>query len=112
MHDIATSNGHLQGNLAGGSGSKTVVADGALPLNYDTIIIDSTAGALALTLADGAPKQVLNIVMEVDGGDAVVTYNGASTATFADVNDALELRFNGSTSDWEVKVNNGSVALA
>jgi len=61
--------------------------------------VDSTSGALALTLADSTVKgQIKKVQMIVDGGDATLTFNTDATIVFADVGDTAELIWNGS--DW------------
>jgi hypothetical protein len=62
---------------------------------YNTTI-DSTSGALALTLAAGTFKgQSRRVQMIVDGGDATLTFNSTSTIVFADVGDVAELVYSG-----------------
>lgn len=62
---------------------------------YNTTI-DSTSGALALTLADSTVTgQLKRIQMIVDNGAATLTFNTTATIVFADVGDTAELVFNG-----------------
>lgn len=110
MHDTATTNGHLNGELKGGSGIVTVTADGTLDINCAVISFDTTGGAIAVTLPDGAQGQKLEVRLDVDGGDAVMTFNGASTATYTTPNQSLFLAFN--AGDWVIDDNVGTVTIA
>lgn len=93
--------------------SAAYVAAGAISLDVDIALVDSTAGAQAMTLADGSGiGEGLKILFVTDGGDLTVTANfvGASnTATFADAGDSLDLVWNGSY--WHV-IGNEGVALS
>lgn len=90
--------------------SDTIAAAGAVSLTVKTTLIDSTVGAIAITLADGTEGQEKIIKMTVDGGDATLTpanlFDG-TTLTFGDVNDSALLKFVGGT--WLVIANNGVV---
>lgn len=90
--------------------SETITAvTGAISLLTEITFIDTTAGAAALTLADGTAGQRKLIKMTVDGGDAVITpanFGDGSTITFADANDSVELLFDGT--DWQLLSNNGT----
>lgn len=88
---------------------QTLAAAGAVDLITLTTRIDS-AGAIALTLADGTNGQVKNIVMGTDGGDATLTpttKTGFSTITFNDAGDGVTLVFI-TTKGWIVTGNNGA----
>lgn len=77
--------------------SETIVAAGALSTETAVSYIDSTVGAIALTLADGVIGQRKTIKMLVDGGDATLTpanFLEGTTLTF-DNTDAAELLFDG-----------------
>lgn len=95
------------GGLTGGV--QTLAAAGAVDLTTLITRIDS-AGAIALTLADGANGQVKIIVMGTDGGDATLTpttKTGYTTITFNDAGDGVTLTFI-TTKGWIVAGNNGA----
>lgn len=95
------------GGLIGGV--QTLAAAGAVNLTTLITRIDS-AGAIALTLADGTNGQVKHIVMGTDGGDATLTpttKTGYSTITFNDAGDGVTLVFI-TTKGWIVAGNNGA----
>lgn len=74
----------------------SITGSGAIPLNRPSLAIDTTGGAIALTLADGFNGQVLILALLADGGDAVITpanLLGATTITMNDVKDAVVLQF-------------------
>lgn len=80
-----------------------VTASGAIDQTKYNHLIDSTAGALALTLgAPTSPRQRLRFQFIVDGGggtnDATLTFNGTSTIVCADLGDYFELQHNGA--EW------------
>lgn len=80
------------------SGPIIILATGAIPLTRDVIIIDSTSGVQALTLADGAMGQKMDVMMKTDGGDSVITpanLSAGTTITFDDVGDSARLVFDG-----------------
>lgn len=87
---------------------QTLAAAGAVDLVTPTTRVDS-AGAIALTLADGTNGQMKNIVMGTDGGDATLTpttKTGFSTIVFNDAGDGCTLVFI-TTKGWIVTGNNG-----
>lgn len=95
------------GGLIGGV--QTLAAAGAVNLTTLVTRIDS-AGAIALTLADGTNGQVKIIVMGTDGGDATLTpttKTGYSTITFNDAGDGVIVTFI-TTKGWIVAANNGA----
>jgi len=95
------------GGLIGGV--QTLAAAGAVNLTTLVTRIDS-AGAIALTLADGTNGQVKIIVMGTDGGDATLTpttKTGYTTITFNDAGDGVTLAFI-TTKGWIVCGNNGA----
>lgn len=95
------------GGLVGGV--QTLAAAGAVDLTTLVTRVDS-AGAIALTLADGTNGQVKIIVMGTDGGDATLTpttKTGYSTITFNDAGDGVTLAFI-TTKGWIVAGNNGA----
>lgn len=90
----------------------TVNASGAINVTIKTHIIETGAGAMALTMADGLyPNQEIMLVMKVDGGgDAVLTPTTANfvTSTLGDVADNITLQWVVGIG-WIVKANNGTV---
>lgn len=90
-------------------GVQTLAAAGAVDLVTSITRIDS-AGAIALTLADGANGQMKSIVMGTDGGDATLTpttKTGFSTIVFNDAGDGVTLVFI-TTKGWICTGNNGA----
>ena len=61
------------GVLIAPDSSETLTGAGAISIDTGITYLDSTAGAMAMTLADGVEGQRKTIMMTVDGGDAVVT---------------------------------------
>lgn len=97
----------LTGGLVGGT--QTLSAAGAVNLTTLTTKVAS-AGAIAITLADGVDGQVKIILMTVDGGDATLTpttKTGFSTITFNDAGDGVTLVFT-TTTGWILVGNNGA----
>jgi hypothetical protein len=90
--------------------SVTYAASGDIDQNIDTAIFDSTAGALAFALLDGAEGDTIALTMSVDGGDVVVTpdnFANGTTITYDDVDDFTVLRF--ANGKWHTVVNTGAV---
>lgn len=88
------------GVLLAPDSSETLVAAGAASVDTSITYFDSTAGAMAVTLADGTEGQIKTLSMLVDGGDVVVTpanYANGTTITFNDAFDTCRLRFTGSS---------------
>lgn len=88
--------------------SQSLSGAGAIALtSYNTYW--TTTGANAATLANGTyVGQVKRITMVVDGGDGTLTptsLSGGTTITFNDVNDFVELQWNGSA--WVIRQNVG-----
>lgn len=105
----ATSLGAVTSTGAFIGGVQTLAAAGAVDLVTLVTRIDS-AGAIALTLADGTNGQMKIIVMGTDGGDATLTpttKTGFSTITFNDAGDGVTLVFI-TTKGWIVCGNNGA----
>lgn len=76
---------------------ETLTESGEISLKTDITLFDTTAGAIAATLADGIEGQEKTLIMTVDGGtDAVVTPTnllGFATITLDDAGDTALLRF-------------------
>ena len=86
----------------------SVTSTGALTLLELNNEIDTTAGAIALTLAGGVVGQMLNLIMIADGGDAVITptnFGNGTTLTLNDVGDSCSLMF--TSGNWWILSNNG-----
>lgn len=79
-----------------------IAINGAIILTNFLTTIDSTGGALALTLANGVVVgQLKKIIFRVDNGDAVVTGNFTGTntiLTFSDAGEYALLQWNGT--EW------------
>lgn len=91
------------GVLLAPDSSETLTAAGAAGVDVGITYFDSTAGAMAITLADGVEGQRKTLMMLVDGGDVVVTpanFANGTTLTFNDVWDTCELLFSGS--NWHL----------
>jgi hypothetical protein len=95
--------------MTGGTASvQAMTAAGAVDLTSELTTIAS-AGAIALTLADGVANQRKVITMITDGGDATLTpahMQGGTTITFNDVGDTVSLVFAGTK--WAIISNNGA----
>ena len=79
-----------------------IATNGAVILTNFLTTIDSTSGALSLTLANGVVVgQLKKIIFRVDNGDAVVTGNFTGTntiLTFSDAGEYALLQWNGA--EW------------
>jgi len=109
LSGATTVSGALTASSSVIGGVQTLAAAGAVNLTTLVTRIDS-AGAIALTLADGTNGQVKIIVMGTDGGDATLTpttKTGYSTITFNDAGDGVTLVFI-TTKGWIVAGNNGA----
>ncbi len=78
---------------------ETVTAAGAAAVTNYLTKLDSTSGAMAITLADGLVLgQLKKLQLTVDGGDATLTpanFSNGATITFADAGDFALLQWNG-----------------
>lgn len=75
----------------------------AIPVTHAVVKKTTGAGGEALTLANGKPGQVLQIILVVDGGDGTLTpatKTGFSTITFADEGDRATLYYVDDTVGW------------
>jgi len=109
LNGALTTTGAVTATGAFVGGVQTLAAAGAVNLTTLTTRVDS-AGAIALTLADGTNGQMKIIVMGTDGGDATLTpttKTGYSTITFNDAGDGVTLMFI-TTKGWIVCGNNGA----
>jgi len=92
------------GVLLAPDSSETVTATTAVA-GVDTAItyVDTTLGAMALSLADGVEGQIKKIMMTVDGGDCIITPANlaiGATLRLTDVFSSFTLQFSGSS--WKV----------
>lgn len=74
----------------------------AIPVTH-AHVSKTTGGAESLTLANGAPGQILTITLVVDGGDGTITpatKTGFATIVLADAKDSVSLRFIDNTVGW------------
>lgn len=82
----------------------TVTAtSGAIPLDVDLVLFDTTAGVSTASLADGYEGQIMELKMTVDGGDQVLTpanFLDGTTATYDDVGDSSRIVF--ASSNWNL----------
>jgi hypothetical protein len=82
----------------------TTKAGGTLAVPITHAVVNMTTGAAeALTLADGAPGQVLHIFLGTDGGDGTLTPDtstGWATIVFADAGDRASLYYVNDTVGW------------
>lgn len=104
------------GVLLAPNSSETLIAAGAIALTTEVTYFDSTAGAMAMTLADGVEGQIKYLTMLVDGGDVTVTpanYANGTAIVFNDAFDTCKLRFTGSS--WYLEdalgVDTGPIAI-
>jgi len=75
--------------------AETLSGPGAIPITARSVDV-TTTGADAMTLADGAIGQLLNITLVVDADDMTLTPAtrlGYATITFADAGDSVQLEF-------------------
>lgn len=74
----------------------------AVPITHRFVTM-TTGGVEALTLADGAPGQVITITLGTDGGDGTLTparCTGFATIVFADAKDTATLLYVDDTVGW------------
>jgi hypothetical protein len=87
---------------------ETLTAAGAVSVNTSYTNLDSTAGAMAMTLADGVVHgQFKEVHMSVDNGDATLTLASAvstslDVVTFADAGDYAILIWNEEDGYWRI----------
>lgn len=109
-----THTGPVAGNTTGLSlGPATEYAEsGAIALTDKLVLLDATAGALAMTLADGAEGQVMYIKCTTSvTPDAVVTpanLADGATLTFDAAGEVAVLIFDGT--EWQIIYNTSTLA--
>jgi len=89
------------------SGSTTSAADSlAIPITHAVVAKTTGGDAEALTLANGAPGQVLQIYIATDGGGdgtlTPTTKTGFATIVFADAGDRAVLQYIDDTIGWVI----------
>lgn len=92
------------GILLAPDSSETLTVAGAAGVDTGITYFDSTAGAMAVTLADGVEGQIKTLMMLVDGGDVTVTpanYANGTTIVFNDAFDVCVLQFTGTS--WKLR---------
>jgi len=92
----------ITGNVVN-SGLETLAATGAISITKPITLLDSSGGALAMTLADGTVGQRKIIICKVAGNNAVITpahFDGGDTITMNAVGDSVELVYANAT--WYV----------
>ena len=95
-----------------GRDAKTYVAAGAISMSVDSVLLDSTAGAMAMSLANGENGQRIAIVLAT-AADVTLTLNllGAdNTLIFSEISDAVELVYLGSA--WQIVSAVGAVSVS
>lgn len=78
--------------------AETLTAAGAVSVETPLTILDTTDGAMAITLANGYNGQVKEILMMTDGGDATLTptnFANGTTITFDNYDMWRGIFFNG-----------------
>jgi hypothetical protein len=92
----------VTGNIIN-SGLETLAESGAISIAKPITLLDSSGGALAMTLADGTVGQRKIIICKTAGNNAVITpahFDGGDTITMNAVGDSVELVFANAT--WYV----------
>ena len=87
-------------------------ADTVIPVTH-AVVNKTTGGAEALTLANGKPGQVLQIILVADGGDGTLTpatKTGFATIVFADAGDKATLYYVNDTVGWIILGLSGKAA--
>lgn len=85
---------------------------GAVDITHTVTRLTTSGASQALTLANGSPGQLKEIIHEVDGGSAILTpttKTGFSTITFTSVGDSCQLRYL-ATRGWMIVSLNGATA--
>ena len=100
----ALSEAAVTGNL---TANTTVALDVlAIPITHEYVAKTTGGDAEALTLADGAPGQVLIVNLTTDGGGdgtlTPTTATGFATIVFADAGDQAVLKFIDETVGWVI----------
>ena len=90
------------------------VAGGALAIPITNgVVLKTTGGVEALTLANGEDGQLLKIILDVDGGNGTLTpttKTGFSTIVFGDAKDQVTLLYMDATIGWVIQEASGLLA--
>jgi len=84
----------------------------AIPIT-NGVVLKTTGGVEALTLANGEEGQLLKIILDVDGGDGTLTpttTTGFTTIVFADAKDQVTLLYMDATLGWVIQEASGLLA--
>ena len=108
-----TTNASYNGTITGGV--QAITGAGAADLTNLITEMDSTGGAVAVSLANGSTAGQIKIVtMVVDGGDITftpATFANGTNITFADAGDTVTLVW-ANTIGWTVVSNSGATVNA
>ena len=90
------------------------VAGGTLAIPITNgVVLKTTGGVEALTLANGEPGQLLKIILDVDGGNGTLTpttKTGFATIVFGDAKDQVTLLYMDATLGWVIQEASGLLA--
>lgn len=101
--ESANSIAHVMTGIVKTPTTQTLVGAGAVDIISANTLIDTTGGAAALTLADGAEGQEKFLVMKADGGAGTLTPTNPgnfATIVFDDVGDSAHLIFLNAAWHW------------
>mgnify|MGYP003330372949 CR=1 FL=1 len=104
----------VTGNV--GVETEAVTANATLATTTDIAIVDSTAGALVITLPSGTKQgQRAAVLFEVDGGDVTFDVtnitNVATSLTLADAGDYVDFVYCVALDAWTLVGNAGGVVV-
>ena len=108
---VGDATGNLTGLALQGGSETAIAADGAIPITTLASLLDSSGGALAMTLADGVAGQMKFIKCDTAGNNAVVTpanLEEGSTLTFDAADEVALLVFLGT--NWHIIYNTATLA--
>jgi len=111
---VVDKDGGITGSTIGGGSATAIAATGAIPVTTLYSSLDSSGGALAMTLADGSAAGQMKIIKcDTAGYNAVITpahFKDGTTITMATANQAVGLVFDGT--NWCLFSNMGTVSVA
>ena len=84
----------------------------AIPITHG-VVLKTTGGVEALTLANGEAGQLLKIILDVDGGNGTLTpttKTGFATIVFGDAKDQVTLLYMDATIGWVIQEASGLAA--
>ncbi len=104
--------GDLTGTWIAGT-TNFYIADGAISVDDDIAVLDSTNATTAMQLSSTANGRRMTIVVKAYTEVADVDFNlvgaGASTATFSEAGESITLIYVASALGWVIIGNNGAV---